>query len=83
MQERSKMDADAIVKRMDHEKGKSFDRWMASAATRALISIMPPSEHTEMILRAAFEAGHGAGQGAAIGEVMTTIIDGMKKPPLV
>jgi hypothetical protein len=77
------MDAEIISKRMEQDKGKSFDRWMASAGTRALISIMPPSEHTEMILRAAFEAGHGAGQGAAIGEVMMTIIDGMKKPPLV
>lgn len=52
---------------IERSKKEGFASFMAQPLSRAMISMLPPSEHIETILRAAFEAGHSTGS------VLTTI----------
>lgn len=42
-------------------KREGFDSFMKQPMTRAMISMLPPNENLEVMLRAAFEHGYGSG----------------------
>jgi len=55
-----------MKQRTDAAKRDSFNSWMNEPMVRAMISLMPPSEHLELLLRAAFDAGFGHGSVDAV-----------------
>ena len=59
------------------DKKEGFANWMNNPMTKAMLSMLPPSEHLEVILQACFEQGHNAG----ITSVMLDIVEQMVKKP--
>lgn len=51
--------------RSNEERREGFRRWMQEPMTRALVSMIPPCEQIEVLLQAAFEAGHANGSVSA------------------
>lgn len=56
--------------------GFAFNRWMSDPTTKVLLSIAPPFEHMESLLKAAFEHGFRTGQGAFAGEMLFEVLKG-------
>lgn len=63
---------------IEQSKKEGFASFMAQPMVRAMISMLPPSEHLEVILRSAYEAGHSAGAVTTTIELMKII---MRGPP--
>lgn len=42
-------------------KKEGFRRWMQEPMTKAMLSLMPPCEHMEVILQACWESGFAGG----------------------
>jgi hypothetical protein len=59
-------------------KKVNFDRFMREPLTGAMLSIMPPSEHLEVLLRAAFESGFNAGNARGMINVFESIMPELK-----
>lgn len=59
-------------------KKEGFANFMAQPLTRAMVSMLPPSEHIEVLLRAAYEAGHSGGAVLTTIELMRIMMD---RPP--
>lgn len=57
------------------DRKEGFDNWIARSETRILLSLLGPSEHTEAVLRTAYEAGFSFGQATALIEVITSAIE--------
>jgi hypothetical protein len=75
--------AEEVRARMDSDKSSAFDRWMSEPLVRMSINMIPASEHKDalqMLLRSAFDAGHGAGQGAMAGTFLKAMM-AKDKPP--
>ena len=67
---------------MENDKTTAFDRWISEPLVRMSISMIPAGEHKDafkMLLRSAFDAGHGAGQGAMAGTFLEAMLS--KRPP--
>lgn len=70
--------------RMDADKSSAFDRWLNEPLVRMSISMIPAGEHKDafqMLLRSAFDAGHGAGQGAMAGAFLESMLSAKDGPP--
>lgn len=52
---------------LERSRKEGFASFMDQPMVRGWLSLLPPSEHIELLLRAAYEAGHSAGT------VLTTI----------
>lgn len=60
---------------------KSFSDFMAKPETKLVISMIPASQQPEAmttILRSAFDAGHSAGIGVMLVEMLTAMLKGPK-----
>lgn len=68
-----------IEAKMSKDCNRAFQTWMEDPTTKVLLSIAPPFEHMEALLRAAFERGHRAGQGSFAGEMLFGIIGGPRR----
>lgn len=58
------------------ESDQSFDTFMRAPTTRLIISTLPPMENPDtlnVLMRASFDAGHGAGSSS----IAMTLIEGM------
>lgn len=60
-------------------KKSGFDQFMRQPLTSAVLSIMPPSEHIEVLLRAAFDHGYMVGSAQGIVHALEAIM-GPRKP---
>ncbi len=59
--------------RMAEAKAKSFQDYMAKAETKLLLSMVPQLDNPDLLqtlLRGAYDAGHGAGQGNILIEMV-------------
>jgi hypothetical protein len=63
----------------DSDKKDQFRRFMQAPLTRAMMSTLPPSEHLEVLLQAAFDQGFGAGAVNATIGLMSALL---KEPKL-
>jgi hypothetical protein len=72
------------IERMEGSKEKGFADFMAKAETKLLVSMVPPMENPDLmktLLRAAFDAGHGSGQGNILVEMLTAMVKAPKDGP--
>ena len=79
------MTKDDMVQKTKVMEDKSFQDFMARGETKLMLSLLPNTENKELmplILRAAFDAGCGAGAGGVIGSLLEGIISSKRdKPP--
>lgn len=47
--------------KQDQSRKDGFNRWMSDPITKALISLIPPCDHLEVLLQASYEAGFNSG----------------------
>jgi hypothetical protein len=64
------MTKDEFEVKSSAEKQISFNRWMNEPMVRAMLSMLPPSEHLEVVLRSSFESGFSSGSVNAIISVL-------------
>ncbi len=63
-------------------KREGFARFMDQPATRMMTSMIPASEHREVLdtlLQETFNAGFSCGAGDAMGDIMEALLKGMDK----
>jgi hypothetical protein len=75
IEETDMMTKEEMMKRTKEAQRSGFNRWMNEPMTRAMISMMPPSEHLEMLLKAAFECGFGSGSIDTVINIMENMME--------
>jgi hypothetical protein len=64
------------------KKVAGFQRFMAKPETKLMVSMIPPAEQQpealETLLRIAFDAGHNAGTGDVVGEMLVAMLKAPK-----
>lgn len=70
--------------RMKEAKDKSFSDFMAKSETKLMLSLVPSSDNPDVmqtLLRTAYDAGHGAGQGNILCEMLTSMLTKPRSGP--
>ncbi len=62
-------------------KKYGFDNFMREPLTGAMLSILPPSEHIEVLLRAAYESGYTNGSAQGMMQVFEAVLPELRRPP--
>ena len=60
----------------------AYEKWLAEPMTRMGLSMVPAADKDDtlrLLLRSAFDAGAGAGEGSTVGDFMEVILEGMLK----
>jgi len=68
------MNTQQMDKRIEEGRKAAFQSWMSNPMTKALMSTVPPCDHLETLLRAAFESGFGNGQACVAAELMMAMM---------
>ena len=67
-------EAQQMERKLKADCDRAFNSFMENPATKVLLSIAPPFEHMEQMLRAAYESGYKTGQAAIVVEMVGTIV---------
>jgi len=69
----------AMEQRAKNNCDKSFHAFMENPATKVLLSIAPPFEHMEQLLKAAYESGFRVGQSNVALEMIDSMFKDMRR----
>jgi hypothetical protein len=63
---------------------RAFADFMGKAETKLIVSLCPPSDNPDVmitLLRSAFDAGHTAGAGDAMVDILDAMLKAPQRPP--